>query len=410
MKLIKRTGSIKNTVALPASKSESNRVLIINQLAGEEFNGLKNLSDAEDTKILKRLLQTKQESLDVGHAGTAMRFLTAYLAINSKDRVVELTGSERMKQRPIKLLVEALNSLGAEIHYLDQEGYPPIQIRKGKLLGEQVSIDPSISSQYLSALLMIAPYLKNGLNIKLEGNVVSAPYIEMTIQLMRHFGVKVEEKSGSYFIPNQRYISTQYVVESDWSAAAYWYEMASLSDRCEIQLDGLRENSLQGDTALTFIYQQLGVETVWNKRGVLLKKQKNVQYDYDKVYQFDLINSPDLAQSLICTCAGLGIKAYFSGLSTLKIKETDRLLALQKELKKMNVSLEIGDDYASLSYRAMLKRPTAPIDTYNDHRMAMAFAPLVLKVNEMELNSPEVVKKSYPSFWDDMQQVVDVVL
>jgi 3-phosphoshikimate 1-carboxyvinyltransferase len=410
VKLIKRTGSIKNTVALPASKSESNRVLIINQLAGEEFNGLKNLSDAEDTKILKRLLQTKQESLDVGHAGTAMRFLTAYLAINSKDRVVELTGSERMKQRPIKLLVEALNSLGAEIHYLDQEGYPPIQIRKGKLLGEQVSIDPSISSQYLSALLMIAPYLKNGLNIKLEGNVVSAPYIEMTIQLMRHFGVKVEEKSGSYFIPNQRYISTQYVVESDWSAAAYWYEMASLSDRCEIQLDGLRENSLQGDTALTFIYQQLGVETVWNKRGVLLKKQKNVQYDYDKVYQFDLINSPDLAQSLICTCAGLGIKAYFSGLSTLKIKETDRLLALQKELKKMNVSLEIGDDYASLSYRAMLKRPTAPIDTYNDHRMAMAFAPLVLKVNEMELNSPEVVKKSYPSFWDDMQQVVDVVL
>lgn len=407
MKLQRKISDVYVEVTLPGSKSESNRALIINKLSGNSLDKITNLSEAEDTNVLKAILSSQKSVLNVGHAGTAMRFLTAYFA--SQNREVKLKGSSRMNERPIGLLVDALNSIGANIFYLNKQGYPPLHIKGKELLGSYVQLNASISSQYLSALLMISPYLKRGLKISVEGEMVSAPYVDMTIKLMAYYGVKVEKTSNTYSIPQQAYKAKSYTVESDWSAASYWYEIVCLSEELEVQLNGLRKGSLQGDSALVQLYKKLGVSTEWNDRGIVLKKDRTYTLDKDSTLAFNLIETPDLAQALICTCAGLGVKAKFTGLSTLKIKETDRLLALQNELSKMGRKLDVGIDSATLVDANDLYVPTSAIETYKDHRMAMAFAPLALKVKQLEINNPEVVKKSYPNFWKDLRTVFDVV-
>ncbi len=408
MKLRKKKKSIHFDIDLPASKSESNRVLIISKLAGITFDKINNLSHAQDTQTLRSILESKTSIYDVGHAGTAMRFLTAYFAIDKKEIV--LTGSSRMKERPIKILVDALRKIGAEIDYQDKIGYPPLIIKGRVLDGSSVRLNTSISSQYLSALLMISPFLNNGLEIIEEGDTVSTPYIDMTIQLMNHFGVEVKKTKRGYYISKQVYVSKEYTIESDWSAASYWYEIACLIPECKIQLNGLRKKSKQGDIALIQHFEKLGVVTKWNNRGVLLTKKKGFNLNKDGILDFNLLETPDIAQTLICACAGLGVKANFIGLSTLKIKETDRLLALKTELAKVGVDLAIRDDSATLLKRVSLVNAVEPIKTYEDHRMAMSFAPLALTVDDLEINNPNVVKKSYPHFWKDMEQVFDVML
>lgn len=407
MRLRKKTKSINFEVDLPASKSESNRVLIISKLAGITFDKINNLSLAQDTQTLRSILESETNIYDVGHAGTAMRFLTAYFAIDNKEIV--LTGSSRMKKRPIKILVDALRSIGAEIVYQDKNGYPPLIIKGSVLNGSSVKLDTSISSQYLSALLMISPFLNNGLEIIEEGDTVSTPYIEMTIQIMNHFGVEVKRTKSGYYIPKQVYVSKEYTIESDWSAASYWYEIACLTPECKIQLNGLRQKSKQGDIALIQHFEKLGVITEWNDRGVLLIKNKDFYLNKDEILDFSLLETPDIAQTLICACAGLGVKANFRGLSTLKIKETDRLTALKAELAKVGVDLSISNDSASLLKITTLVNAVKPIMTYEDHRMAMSFAPLALILDDLNINNPNVVKKSYPDFWNDMEQLFDVI-
>lgn len=407
MKLKSKKSILKLEIKLPASKSESNRILIINKLAGGNFSNIYNLSEAEDTKVLCSILKNTKDVADVGHAGTAMRFLIAYFTVRNQE--IKLTGSKRMKERPVKILVDALNSLGGNIEYLEKEGYPPLMVNKSYLKGDYVALDASVSSQYLSAILMVAPYFFNGLEIKIERGVVSKPYINMTIQLMKYFGVEVQFNDNHFLIPKQSYIFKDYTVESDWSSASYWFQLASLSESCEIQLNGLRKNSLQGDIALINYYKKLGVQTEWNDKGILLKRKERAKLGPSNMIHFDLLETPDLAQTLICSCAALGLNSYFTGLSTLKIKETDRLLALKAELYKMGVDLAITSDSAKLCNIGKLVKSQQPIDTYNDHRMAMAFAPLALIVEELEINNPDVVKKSYPNYWSDMKAVFDIV-
>lgn len=407
---------IKAVVYLPASKSESNRGLMLKALTPyvDLSFSIENLSDAEDTRVLNRLLfgdlESKSNLYNVGHAGTAMRFLTAYLAIK-KDSKVILTGSDRMQERPIEILVEALRGIGADIHYLNKKGYPPIEIKGENLLGGVVTIDSTVSSQYLSALLMIAPCLKNGLELQLKGKLVSKPYLDMTVDLMNSFGVEVGEEENKYLVKPQVYKPTSIKIESDWSAASYWYEIAALSKSCEIELRGLNKKSRQGDQELIQIFRVFGVETFWREDGVVLSKSAGIKLNHEKTYRFNLERTPDLAQTIICTCAGLGLNAFFSGLSTLKIKETDRLLALKSELKKFNIELDlIGANKAGLLIFNKITKPQIPVLTYQDHRMAMAFAPLALVIGEVQIEDPDVVKKSYPNFWNDLDLVFDVVI
>lgn len=410
MKLKRLTRSIIKSINLPASKSESNRALIINAIANSlESKSMHNLSLANDTKVLTTILKSKKNRiLDVGHAGTAMRFLTAYYAtiINSK---VILTGSERMQNRPIKVLVDALKELGAKINYLDKEGYPPLEIKGNKLEGGLLEIDASVSSQYISALLMIAPVLDKGLDIELKGVSVSQPYITMTINLMEYYGVKVIKENNSFKIKPQKYILKPITIESDWSAASYWYQIAALSSSCQIKLIGLTKKSRQGDQDVLRFYKEFGVETLFLEDGIILTKKATFLLNKDKAYHFNLEDTPDLAQALICTCAGLGVEATFLGLSTLKIKETDRLKALRLELNKVNIELSIIDDSkAFIAGKQIIKTPVLPIETYQDHRMAMCFAPLTLVIKQLEILNPEVVKKSYPNFWRDLEGVFDM--
>jgi len=410
VKVTRLTGSIKTKVNLPGSKSESNRVLIIEALAESKVIPIANLSEAKDTKVLKCILnEDKEQSIvNVGHAGTAMRFLTAYYA--SKRNVnITLTGSKRMESRPIKLLVSALNKLGANIQYLKKEEYPPILIIGSQLQGGELEINSSVSSQYVSALLMIAPTLSNGLLLKLKGEVVSKPYIEMTLDLMSYFGIKVISQNNKYKILPQPYVFKPITIEADWSAASYWFEVAALSNSCNIQLIGLNKRSRQGDQNVMSLFSKLGVTTKWVGNNLVLTKRSSFILDRNNSYHFYLEETPDLAQTLICTCAGLGLEATFTGLSTLKIKETDRLSALKNELSKFGVELLIkSSSEAYLSGMQLIKCPVNSIETYEDHRMAMSFAPLALLVGELSISNPEVVKKSYPYFWNDLASVFDI--
>jgi len=342
---------------------------------------------------------------DIGAAGTAMRFLTAFLSKTVGEWVI--TGSERMKQRPIKLLVDALNSLGARIEYIEKEGYPPLRIFGSALTGGEIKLNGGISSQYISALMMIAPYMQNGLKIILEGNVISVPYIEMTMRMMTEFGATVEFKDNTIGIEPQTYHPIQYKVESDWSAASYWYEILSFVGSGEVFLRGLNKNSFQGDSKVAELFEQLGVKTEYKPEGVLLTPTGKAV----SRFEYDFVNQPDLAQTFAVTCCLKGIPFNFRGLQTLKIKETDRIAALINELDKLGFTLtepaegQLAWDGEKSSTNLFDEKATTPsISTYEDHRMAMAFAPAAI-VTPIIIEEPHVVTKSYPNFWNDIEKL-----
>lgn len=393
------TTPLRGTVQLPASKSESNRMLILRALSQNAIE-VDNLSEARDTQTLIRLLAAQPERMDVGHAGTAMRFLTAYLSFLPRDH--ELTGSARMQQRPIGLLVDALRALGADIHYLRNEGYPPLMIfgRSAHFRDERICIPGNVSSQYISALLMIAPNLPSGLQIDIEGTIGSRPYIEMTLGLMARFGARYTWEGPSIRVEKGLYGRGRYTVESDWSAASYWYAMVAMAEEAEIELPGLRRNSLQGDHVVAELMAPLGVATEFTPTGVVLRKRKVV---LPAAVDWDFRDCPDLAQGLLPVLSVLGIAGRFTGLESLRIKETDRIAALQNELGKFGMELLEADGRWLLS--GDFRPAPASIPTYEDHRMAMAFAPLALASPDLQIEEAGVVVKSYPRYWDDLRSV-----
>ena len=386
-------------ISLPASKSISNRALILNALAYSPYD-IQNLSDCDDTLVTIKALDSNQTTFDIGAAGTAMRFLTAFLSKTLGEWVI--TGSDRMKQRPIKLLVEALISLGARIEYMDKEGYPPLRIFGSALNGGEIKLSGGVSSQYISALMMIAPFMQKGLKIILEGNLISKPYIEMTIKMMAEFGVSVEMIDNKINIEPQTYQPILFKVESDWSAASYWYEILSLIGKGRIFLSGLNQNSYQGDSKVAEIFEQLGVKTEYNFDGVLLTPNGKTVSEFT----YNFVNQPDLAQTLAVTCCMKGIPFNFSGLQTLKIKETDRIEALINELHKLGYVLREPAE-GQLTWTGERCNPATKINlsTYEDHRMAMALAPTSLFF-PITIENPGVVSKSYPNFWRDFDKLL----
>ena len=388
---------IRKSIAITGSKSETNRSLLLQAL----FPNIKieNLSNSDDGEVMQKGLTKSTGVVDIHHAGTAMRFLTAYFASQEGKRVV-LTGSQRMQERPIKVLVEALQSLGADIQYEKTAGYPPLRITGKKLEKSQVSLPANISSQYISALLLIAPSLENGLELELIGKITSIPYIKMTLALLEQIGVQTSFEGNKISIaPKQAVADTTLVVESDWSSASYFYSIVAMCEvGTEIQLSSYKQSSLQGDSILAKIYNDFGVETTFSNNTILLKKTTEVKSEYLK---YDLSNAPDIAQTIAVTCLGLGVGCHLIGLHTLPIKETDRLAALQTELGKFGATVDIDSESLTLQPHSNLKGEVA-VDTYNDHRMAMAFGPLALKV-DFVVNDAEVVSKSYPDFWNDLK-------
>ena len=385
-----------SSLKITGSKSESNRVLLLQAL----YKGLKinNLSNSDDSQLMQAALASDSSTVDIHHAGTAMRFLTAYFATRSGTNTT-LTGSSRMQERPIKILVEALNSLGASITYTTNEGYPPLLIQGKILTDSKVYLKANVSSQYISALLLIAPTMPKGLSLHLEGKITSVPYIKMTLSLLEELGVQTafDGQTISVF-PFTENINKTFTVESDWSSASYFYSIVALSPiGTQIDLSAYKPNSLQGDAVLKNIYKQLGVESSFNETTLSLKKLAEPK---SKQLTLDLVNAPDIAQTIVVTCLGLEIGCNLTGLHTLKIKETDRLVALQSEIKKLGTSIEITDDSLHLKSPNKLNSNTH-IATYNDHRMAMAFAPLGLKT-QLFIDDAEVVSKSYPDFWSDL--------
>lgn len=402
--LLHQTGILKGEIHLTSSKSESNRALIIQALCNNSFE-IENLSISNDTKVLQQLLSSSEKELSVGLAGTAMRFLTAYYAIQDKELV--LTGKQRMKERPIKVLVETLKHLGAEITYTEKEGLPPIKINGRKILGGKVKIDGSVSSQYISALLMVAPKLDNGLEITFDGEVISKPYINMTIEMMRFFGAKIQLRENTILVEAANYIAKDFNIAADWSAASYWYSMVALAKEADITLYGLKRESLQGDAVVQEVYKSLGVKTEFVKGGIRLTKSSEFEVENLEV---DFIDYPDIAQTFAVTCAALNVKAKLTGLKTLRIKETDRIAALQIELTKLGYSVEVDkDDILINKIDSVPAEFTQPVKTYDDHRMAMTFAPLSL-LNEITIEDENVVGKSYPNFWKDLEKVDFVLL
>jgi 3-phosphoshikimate 1-carboxyvinyltransferase len=392
---IQKRSALMGTVQhLPSSKSVSNRALILNALTGNKGN-LLNLSDANDTKLMQRLVFSSDDLIDVEDAGTVMRFLTAYFAITRQQKT--LTGAARMKERPIGVLVEALRTLGVSISYLEKEGYPPIRI--GGFPAQQVqvlSVRGDISSQYISALMMVAPSLPQGLIIHLTGHVASKPYIEMTASLMRKFGAIVTFEENTITIPNQSLSVSEFTVEGDWSSASYWFAFASLAKEAELLLPGLVLRSLQGDRVIVEIMEKLGVAC--EPRGAMLLLRRK-EHQEELVQDFDAC--PDLAQTVAVVCAAKGVKATFTGLESLRIKETDRIAALQNELAKIGATLTEDSSRWILTPSASLPSHVQ-IRTYHDHRMAMAFAPLSTLMN-VTIEEPTVTRKSYPRFWDDLK-------
>ena len=397
---------VKGKVILPSSKSLSNRVLVINALSGNRGMLPENVSDCDDTMVMIKWLGGNDETVDVGAAGTAMRFSTALLAVSEGYRVI--TGSERMKQRPIALLVDALRGLGAEIEYVGNEGYPPLRIKGNPTMkGGCVSLSGGVSSQYISALLMIAPMMEEGLTLTLTGDVVSRPYIDMTIGLMRDFGAKVMWMDDNVVRVEPRvYSKRDFFVESDWSACSYWYEMVALGDG-DVLLPGLFKDSFQGDSRVAELFSMLGVTTEYvDGEGMGACVHIYRTGDVCGRLDLDLVEQPDLAQTLVVCCCMMGVPFRFTGLQSLKIKETDRINALRTEMRKLGYV--VGEENDSVLYwnGERCEADTEPvIDTYDDHRMAMAFAPCALKLGEIRINDPHVVSKSYPGYWEDLRSV-----
>ena len=383
---------------ITGSKSETNRLLLLQAL----FSGLsiENTSESDDSEVMQAALKDKTDVIDVHHAGTAMRFLTAYFA-HLEGREVVLTGSQRMQERPIKILVEALRSIGASITYEKEEGYPPIIIKGKKLTGGTVTLPADISSQYISALLLIGPVLENGIQLDLVGKITSIPYINMTLSLLNNIGVQTEFKGQSIRVaPQKKPRLTTQIVESDWSSASYYFSIVALSDESEIHLTSYKKNSLQGDRVLREIYSKLGVSSSIEGQTLILKKEK---VDLPNVLEWDLSKAPDIAQTIAVSCYGLGVGCKLRGLHTLKIKETDRLQALYNELTKLGAQVKVTDKSLELAAGSNFVADCS-LPTYNDHRMAMAFAPLALKV-PLTIENAEVVSKSYPTFWKDLEQI-----
>ncbi|SDD78236.1 3-phosphoshikimate 1-carboxyvinyltransferase [Algoriphagus faecimaris] len=382
-------------IPLPSSKSESNRVLIIDALTDGK-NQISNLAEARDTQTMIRLLQTNPPVFDVLDAGTTMRFLTAFATVTNQNKV--MTGTPRMCERPIGILVDALRSIGGEIHYLNKEGYPPLAIHGlNQQSQKQVKIRGDVSSQYISAMLMIAPALPLGLEIELQGKVGSQTYIEMTLQLMRNFGIHYTWEENIISVPPQTYQASSFTVESDWSGASYWFSLLACADSGQIFLKGLKEDSLQGDAAIVEIMDRLGVKSNYKEDGILLQKKA-----VSGLEKWDFTHCPDLAQTVAVTCAIIGQNSIFTGLESLRIKETDRIFALQQELSKFNAQLkEIEPDVFQVIPSVTMPNEVK-IHTYDDHRMAMAFMPLLTKTKVI-IEDPDVVNKSYPSFWKHCQ-------
>jgi len=392
--------TISAEITLPASKSISNRALILNALS-ENPCEIQNLSDSDDTCILQRALKSADTHFDIGASGTAMRFLTAFFANKSDKQSITITGSDRMKQRPIKILVDALNSLGAKIEYLEKDGFPPLRIFGRALEGGEIRLNGSVSSQYISALLMIAPLMKHGLKITLEGEIVSKPYILMTLEMMREFGVNADFSGNMIDIKPQKYRIVPFTVEADWTSASYWYELLSIAGDGKIFLHGLRKNSFQGDRKTAELFENLGVKTDFRENGILLTANEKTCREM----RYNFVNEPDLAQTFAVTCCAKNVPFEFSGLQSLKIKETDRISALISELKKLGYVLrEFPENTLIWNGERCEAQKNPNIATYQDHRMAMAFAPIAL-MQSIEIQHPEVVSKSYPNFWADLDLI-----
>ena len=388
-------------INITGSKSESNRLLLLQALY--PHLEISNVSNSDDSQLMQKALHNDSDLVDIHHAGTAMRFLTAYFSIQP-NREVTLTGSSRMQERPIKILVDALRELGADIQYEKNEGFPPLRIKGNASLRNKVTMKANVSSQYISALLLIGSKLKEGITLHLEGEITSVPYIEMTLELLRKLEIKTSFVGNTIQVqPKETEVKdVTIVVESDWSSASYFYSCVALSEvGSTICLSSYRSNSLQGDSSLIEFYEAFGVETSFNEHQIVLTKVEDVLPN-TKI-AFDLSNSPDLAQTISVTCLGLGLPCHLTGLHTLKIKETDRLIALQNEIEKFGTRVDITDSELSIDQPKDLLKDVA-VDTYKDHRMAMAFAPLALKTS-LVVNDADVVSKSYPDFWQDMSKV-----
>ncbi len=393
---------IKESIHLPASKSISNRALIINALSYSPYP-IRNLSDSDDTKVLEAALFSNTDKFDIGHAGTAMRFLTAFLA--KIAGLWEITGSQRMQERPIAILVDALNQLGAKIEYLGKAGCPPLKIYGSHLKGQTIELDGSVSSQYISALLLIAPSIENGLTLCLKGDVTSKSYIKLTLELMAKFGIQYQWEGNEIVVPEQNYFARDFTCEADWSGASYWYQIMALADSGEVLLENLLLDSLQGDVNIADWFEQFGVFSTQKKAGVLLSKKQNIS---PQKLELDFIENPDVAQTMACLCVAKNIPFEFSGLKTLKIKETDRIFALQTELAKFGAVLT-EPEHGKLAWdgtiNSDLKQENPLLATYHDHRMALAFAPMAIAGYKFAVEDPMVVTKSYPSFWNDLRKI-----
>ena len=386
-------------IKITGSKSETNRLLILKELFKKI--SLSNISNSDDSNVMRKALNSNESIIDIGHAGTAMRFLTSFYAI-SDGREIVLTGSDRMKERPIKILVDALNELGANINYTGHKGYPPLKIKGKNISGGEIILPSNISSQYLTSLLLIGPRLKNGLKIKLSGQITSYPYVKLTLEFLKRIGVDLEVKPDSIFVKNIIDIKEKNIkIESDWSSASYFFSAVALSKFSDLKLSFFSTDSMQGDSKLVKLYKKLGVVSKIKNGNLLLSK--NSKFQKPNFINLNLNDTPDLAQTIAVTCLGLKINCELNGLHTLKIKETDRLVALKNEISKFGASVKITNDSLHLIAKKNLKHDVE-IDTYNDHRMAMAFAPLALK-NNIKIKNEKVVTKSYPDFWEDLQSI-----
>ncbi len=397
--------TLNTIVNLPASKSVSNRALVISAISGG-VETPENLSHCDDTDVMVAALRDMPYEIDIKAAGSAMRFMTAYLSVTPGEHL--LTGTERMHHRPIRVLVDSLRTLGADITYAGEEGFPPLKIKGRPLPGGRLEVAGDVSSQYISALLMVGPTMENGLSLQLTGNIISRSYIDLTISMMREYGAEADWTSAdTIVVKHTPYKPIPYLIENDWSASSYWYEMLALSDdpAAEVKLRGLMDGSGQGDTIVKYIFSLLGVRTSFASRAKRRPTTVTLRHGSMAVgnMHFDFTNCPDLAQTIVCTCCGMGIPFEFTGLSTLKIKETDRIMALKTELRKLGFVIYDRNN-SELVWDGERCEPTGqPIDTYEDHRMAMAFAPLAMKTGAVRINDPEVVSKSYPDFWNHLR-------
>ena len=404
---IKAPQVLNQTIKLPASKSISNRALIIHALSGGAILP-NNLSDCDDTTVIIDALQNNPHEINIKAAGTAMRFMTAFLSVKDGEEHV-LTGTERMKHRPIGVLVDALRHLGADIKYAGEEGFPPLRIKGRKLEGGLLEVPGNISSQYISALLMIGPTLKNGLTLRLTGDVISRPYIDLTLWTMREFGADADWSDfETISVAPKPYKERNYYIENDWSAASYWYEMMALSthEDDEIRLEGLMDGSKQGDSSVRYIFSLLGVKSTFESREEGVPTTVTLRHTNRCVprLEYDFVNSPDLAQTFVVCCALKNVHFHFTGLSTLKIKETDRIEAMKKEMRKLGYVIHDKNNSELIwDGERCMPEIEGGIDTYEDHRMALSFAPASLCIEGLSINNPQVVTKSYPHFWEDIK-------